>query len=196
MVTALKIALGVLSANKLQNDPRYKWGLLFLLSFVFNPECSGNTNNLDALYNYLFNNGPRPVSLLCIDDPTISCLLPNWVAPICSDHHVHVSDKSNFCHTNIAWYSNHVSDTYQRICKRIQEELPNTFPNAANLLLNFLTRDAKGLLQDQNENLNWSDLRKILKKLLVMSMFTEEQSSKNICKDNNNGGKTWQFNKY
>jgi|GEM_PF-6643850 len=191
IITALKISLGVLSANNLQQDSSYQWTLLFLLFFAISSEPLSNKVYLEILYNYLFQNSLRPAILLCIDDPTIIRLLPPTTIPSdyiqLSDNCL--SDTQDLCPNIIAWHSNHVSDTHQKICRKNKMTHSCIFPNATSLILNTLARDAKQTIQNEQESLDSIELQHILKKVLVISMFTGAQNCHELLNDTNNGGK-------
>ncbi|MEK7654808.1 MAG: hypothetical protein AAB323_00945 [Pseudomonadota bacterium] len=198
VITVLKIVLGSLSACQLQCDLRSQWALLFLLDFVTNPTHLCNTTDLDSLYCFLFNHGFKPSIVSNIDDPTIVRLLPRPTETPCNPcappkQSDHTPSKSDFCDTDIAWLSNHTSGVQHKVHQRIKKDEPCIFPKAANLVLSFLAKDAKTVIQDPCENLNWCELRCILKKMLVVTMFTGQKNSQYMCKNtNNNGGnKIW-----
>jgi hypothetical protein len=210
IITTLKIVLGALTACHLQEDKRYLWALLLLLAFVINPTQPCNTIDLEALYNYLFNHGPKPAKVSNIDDPTIVRLLPGATATPCnpcapakpsdiypwnpcqpSAHPCTPHGKPNFCDTDMAWLSHHTCGIQQKIHKGTKEDEPCVFPRATNLVLTFLAKDAKTIVQDQCHSLNWCELQCILKKMLIVAMFTEQAKSHHMCGDNNNGGKKW-----
>jgi hypothetical protein len=195
-VTTLKILLGALSACHLQKDARYQWALLFLLAFAINPTQPCNIADLDALYCFLFNHGFKPAKVSNLDDPTIVRLLPGQTtAPSNPCTSIKSSDhkpcKPNFCETDIAWLSNYTSGTQEKICKRTEKDKPCVFPKATRLILNFLAQDAKQIIQDRCHNLDWCQLRCILKKMLVVAMFTGQNESQQMCGNNNDGGEKW-----
>lgn len=101
--------------------------------------------------------------------------------------------KSNSCDTDICWHSNHTACVQQKICQKINRDKSCVFPNAAYLVLNCLAKDAKQVIQDPCCNLDWCKLRCILKKMLIVSMFTGQDKSECLCDDNNNNGgkKIW-----
>ena len=196
MITTLKIVLGILSACHLQKDTRYLWALLFLLAFVINPMQPCNATDLDALYCFLFDKGSKPIKLSNIDDPTVVRLLPKQTTMPCNPcTPVKSSDqklcKSNFCEADISWLSNCTSGIQEKICKKIEKDEPCMFPKATKLILSFLAKDAKKVIQDQCHALDWCELRCILKKMLVVSMFTEQNESQQMCSNNSDGGKKW-----
>lgn len=193
IITTLKIIWGTLSACRLQCDPRSQWALLLLLDFVVNPTQPCNTTDLDALYSYLFNHGSKPTKVSNIDDPTIVRLLPgstttphNPCASTCPSDNSSPR-KSDFCNANIAWFSNHTCGIQQNI----KRDGSCIFPKATHLILNGLAKNAKAVIQDPCQSLNWCELRSILKKMLIVAMFTGQNQSHSMCDDNNNGERKW-----
>lgn len=194
-ITVLKIVLGTLSAGHLQKDARAQWALLFLLVFVINPTTPCNITDLDALYCFLFNHGFKPTKVSSINDPTVVRLLPGQTpTPSNPCAPAKPSDsapcKPDFCDADIGWLSNHTSSVQHKVHQRIKMNDPCTFPKATHLVLSSLAKDAKEVVQDPCQNLDWCKLRCILKKMLVVAMFSGQDQSQRICGDiNNNGGK-------
>lgn len=195
MATVLKIILGTLSACHLQKDVRHQWALLFLLVFVINPTTPCNITDLDALYCFLFNNGFKPTKVSSIDDPTVVRLLPGQTSiPSNPCASMRLSDcvpcKPNICDHDISWLSNHTPGIQQKVYQKTKRDESCIFPKATYLVLSSLAKDAKTVVQDPECNLNWSELRCILKKMLVVAMFTGQNESQRMCGDtNDNGGK-------
>lgn len=195
IATTLKITLGALSACHLQKDARYQWALLFLLDFVINPTTPCNITDLDALYCFLFNHGFKPTKVSIINDPTVVRLLPgqtptpsNPCAP--AKPFDSAPCKPDFCDADIGWRSHHTPGVQHKVHQRLKMDEPCVFPKATHLVLNCLAKDAKEVVQDPCQNLDWCKLRCILKKMLVVSMFAGQNKSQRICGDiNDNGGK-------
>ncbi|MEK7654986.1 MAG: hypothetical protein AAB323_01860 [Pseudomonadota bacterium] len=99
--------------------------------------------------------------------------------------------KPDFCDTDMGWHSCATVGMHEKIHKRYAKDEPCVFPKAAHLVLNFLARDAKTIIADPCCNLDWNQLRSILKKMLVVSMFTGQNKSQHMCDDDNGGKKIW-----
>lgn len=94
----------------------------------------------------------------------------------------HQNNPSNNC-PDMTWQSHHTEGAHQRIGSRTERDVPCVFPKAVSLILNFLAQDAKAIIHGPCHDLDWVELRCILKKMLIVSMFSGQEKSQHRCDD-------------